>query len=206
MVLIQALDQAAEWANQDRPLSVAVNLPASSIMDARLPAQVATLTSDRGLHPSTLVIEITEDVLIADRSRAAANLCILRQMGVRIAVDDFGKGYSSLSYLRELPIDELKLDKSFVLSMNDDTRATALVVSTIDLAHSLGLEMTAEGVEDTETYRALEDYGCDLAQGYFMSKPVPAAELDAWLRDRSHPATATVVADIGHDDMNPSVR
>lgn len=183
VVLDQALDQAAVWSLRGRPLPVAVNLPASSIMDAGLPAQILDMTSSRALDPSILVIEITEDVLISDRSRAAANLRMLREMGVRIAVDDFGKGYSSLSYLRELPIDELKLDKSFILSMMSDTRATALVVSTIDLAHSLGLEMTAEGVEDTETYRALGDYGCDLAQGYFMSRPVPAADLDMWLGD-----------------------
>ncbi|WP_187393345.1 bifunctional diguanylate cyclase/phosphodiesterase [Arthrobacter echini] len=183
VVLDQALDQAAVWSLRGRPLPVAVNLPASSIMDAGLPAQILDMTSSRALDPSILVIKITEDVLISDRSRAAANLRMLRQMGVRIAVDDFGKGYSSLSYLRELPIDELKLDKSFILSMMSDTRATALVVSTIDLAHSLGLEMTAEGVEDTETYRALGDYGCDLAQGYFMSRPVPAAGLDMWLGD-----------------------
>lgn len=183
VVLEQALDQAAVWSLRGRPLPVAVNLPASSIMDAGLPAEILAMTTSRALDPSILVIEITEDVLISDRSRAAANLRTLRQMGVRIAVDDFGKGYSSLSYLRELPIDELKLDKSFILSMMSDTRATALVVSTIDLAHSLGLEMTAEGVEDTETYRALGDYGCDLAQGYFMSRPVPAADLDTWLGD-----------------------
>ncbi|MEC5191482.1 diguanylate cyclase (GGDEF)-like protein [Arthrobacter sp. MP_M7] len=181
VVLAQALDQAAIWAARERPLSVAVNLSASSVMDSGLPAQVAAMTAARGLSPSALVLEITEDVLVADRNRACTILSELRDMGVRIAVDDFGKGYSSLSYLRELPIDELKLDKSFILTMMDDARATALVVSTIDLAHSLGLEMTAEGVEDAQAFRALSDYGCDLAQGYFMSRPVPPAELDAWL-------------------------
>jgi diguanylate cyclase (GGDEF)-like protein len=181
VVLGQALDQAAVWARCERPLSVAVNLPASSVMDSQLPHQVASMTSARGLPPSVLVLEITEDVLVADRDRAFETLTALRNLGVRIAVDDYGKGYSSLSYLRELPIDELKLDKSFILTMMDDARATALVVSTIDLAHSLGLQMTAEGVEDTRAYRALTDYGCDFAQGYFMSRPVPAAELDTWL-------------------------
>ncbi|MEC5181905.1 putative bifunctional diguanylate cyclase/phosphodiesterase [Arthrobacter sp. CG_A4] len=185
VVLGQALDQAAIWASQERQLSVAVNLSASSVMDSGLPAQVTAMTAARGLSPSALVLEITEDVLVADRNRACTILAALREMGVRIAVDDFGKGYSSLSYLRELPIDELKLDKSFILTMMDDARATALVVSTIDLAHSLGLEMTAEGVEDARAYRALSDYGCDLAQGYFMSRPVPAAELDTWLSRRS---------------------
>jgi EAL domain-containing protein (putative c-di-GMP-specific phosphodiesterase class I) len=185
VVLTKALDQAAIWASGDRSISVAVNLSASSIMDSQLPGQVAAMTAARGLLPSALVVEITEDVLVADRHRARTVLAALREMGVRIAVDDFGKGYSSLSYLRELPIDELKLDKSFILTMMDDARATALVVSTIDLAHSLGLEMTAEGVEDEKALRALSDYGCDLAQGYFMSRPVPAEEMDTWLNNRS---------------------
>ncbi|MCU1552809.1 MAG: GGDEF-domain containing protein, partial [Arthrobacter sp.] len=185
VVLTKALDQAAIWASEDRSISVAVNLSASSIMDSQLPDQVAAMTFARGLSPSVLIVEITEDVLVADRHRARTVLAALREMGVRIAVDDFGKGYSSLSYLRELPIDELKLDKSFILTMMDDARATALVVSTIDLAHSLGLEMTAEGVEDEKALRALTDYGCDLAQGYFMSRPVPAGEMDAWLSNRT---------------------
>lgn len=184
VVLGQALDQAAAWAAKGQPLTVAVNLSAPSIIDSGLPAQIDAMTSARGLSPSVLVLEITEDLLVADRERACRVLATLRDMGVRIAVDDFGKGYSSLSYLRELPIDELKLDKSFITSMTDESRATALVVSTIDLAHSLGLVMTAEGVENAGAYRALSDFGCDLAQGFFMSKPLPAAELDAWLTDR----------------------
>ncbi|MUK01975.1 EAL domain-containing protein [Vibrio cholerae] len=190
VVLSRALDQAAEWARLERPLTVAVNLAAGSIMDSSLPEQVAAMTAVRGLPPSVLVLEITEDVLVSERDRAIRTLTELREMGVRIAIDDFGKGYSSLSYLRNLPIDELKLDKSFILTMMDDARATALVVSTIDLAHSLGLEMTAEGVEDTRAYQALSDYGCDLAQGFLMSHPVPPAELDAWLLSRAAPSGA----------------
>jgi diguanylate cyclase (GGDEF)-like protein len=184
-VLTKALDQAAAWRAQERPLTVAVNISAFSIIDSELPAQIGAMVADRGLPASVLVLEITEDLLVGDRDRARTVLSRLRAMGVRIAVDDFGKGYSSLSYLRELPIDELKLDKSFILSMTDDARATALVVSTIDLAHSLGLEMTAEGVESSAAYESLISYGCDVAQGYFMSRPVPAAELDQWFADRS---------------------
>jgi diguanylate cyclase (GGDEF)-like protein len=190
IVLGKALDQAAVWAGMGRPLTVAVNLSAPSIIDSGLPAQIGAMAAERGLSPSVLVLEITEDVLVGDRDRACGVLASLRKMGVRIAVDDFGKGYSSLSYLRELPIDELKLDKSFILSMTGDSRATALVVSTIDLAHSLGLDITAEGVEDAEAYRTLSDYGCDLAQGFYMSKAVPATELDDWLLNgRQRPQT-----------------
>lgn len=188
-VLVKALDQVAAWRNNGWNLSVAVNIPAPSIVDSGLPGRVGSLATERGLPPSVLVLEITEDLLLGDRNRARSVLMSLRAMGVRVAVDDYGKGYSSLAYLRELPVDELKLDKSFVLAMDDDDRATALVVSTINLAHSLGLEMTAEGVESEAAYRALGEYGCDAAQGFYVSKPLPAAELEPWLRSKEalHP-------------------
>lgn len=184
-VLDKALDQAATWRKAGRPLTVAVNISAHSVVDSGLPDRVEAMALARGLPPSVLVLEITEDLLLGDRNRARNVLTRLRAMGVRIAIDDYGKGYSSLAYLRELPVDELKLDKSFVLAMTDNAKSAALVISTIDLAHSLGLEMTAEGVEDQAAYRALSEYGCDAAQGFFLSKPLPALELDAWLRSRS---------------------
>ena len=121
---------------------------------------------------------------MADCDRARDILARIRHSGVQISVDDFGTGYSSLSYLRDLPIDELKLDRSFVFPMADDARAAALVASTIDLAHSLGLRMVAEGVETDVAYSELARLGCDQAQGYYMSRPVPAAELDHWLTNR----------------------
>ena len=138
----------------------------------------------RGLEPRALQLEITEEFLMADRDRARDILTRLRHSGVQISVDDFGTGYSSLSYLRDLPIDELKLDRSFVFPMADDARAAALVASAIDLAHSLGLRMVAEGVETDVAYTELTRLGCDQAQGYFMSRPVPAVELDHWLSAR----------------------
>ena len=118
---------------------------------------------------------------MADRDRARDILTRLRRYGIQISVDDFGTGYSSLSYLRDLPIDELKLDRSFIFPMVDDARAAALVEATIALAHSLDLRMVAEGVETDIAYTELSRLGCDQAQGYFMSRPVPAAELDIWL-------------------------
>jgi EAL domain-containing protein (putative c-di-GMP-specific phosphodiesterase class I) len=136
-------------------------------------------------------VEITEEFLMADRDRARAILTRLRDSGVQIAVDDFGTGYSSLSYLRDLPIDELKLDRTFVFPMADDARAVALVASTISLAHSLGLRMVAEGVETQAAFTELTRLGCDQAQGYFMSRPVPAAELEHWLSNRSAPDDST---------------
>ena len=121
---------------------------------------------------------------MSDRDRARTILHRLRDSGVQISVDDFGTGYSSLAYLRELPIDELKLDRSFVFPMADDPRAAALVVATIYLAHSLGLRMVAEGVENAGALAELTRHGCDQAQGYYLSRPVPAAELDLWLERR----------------------
>jgi EAL domain-containing protein (putative c-di-GMP-specific phosphodiesterase class I) len=122
---------------------------------------------------------------MTDRMRAHEILQRLRGMGVQIAIDDFGTGYSSLAYLRELPIDELKLDRSFISPMADDARAAALVVSIIDMAHSLGVRLVAEGVESDAALRELTANGCDQAQGYYLCRPVPAAELDYWLSERA---------------------
>jgi diguanylate cyclase (GGDEF)-like protein len=184
VVLALALDQAEAWHAQGQRLTVAVNLSASSLVDSDLPRQVASMLAARDVSPDALQLEITEEFLMADRDRARAILTQLRDGGVQISVDDYGTGYSSLSYLRDLPVDELKLDRSFVFPMADDARAAALVASTIALAHSLGLRMVAEGVETEVAYTELARLGCDQAQGYFMSRPVPAAELDHWLSNR----------------------
>jgi diguanylate cyclase (GGDEF)-like protein len=184
VVLEMALDQVAVWAAQGRPMTVAVNLSASSLVDDNLPEHVADLLAARGVPPSGLQLEITEEFLMADRDRARSILARLRDRGVQISVDDYGTGYSSLSYLFDLPIDELKLDRSFVFPMADDARAAALVASTIALAHSLDLRMVAEGVETGVVFTELRRLGCDQAQGYFMSKPVSAVELDYWLSNR----------------------
>jgi diguanylate cyclase len=185
VVLQIALDQAAVWHARGRRLTIAVNLSASSLVDTGLPDEVAAMLAARSLPPGALQLEITEEFLMVDRDRARNILTRLRHTGVQISVDDFGTGYSSLSYLRDLPVDELKLDQSFVLPMADDARAAALVASTIDLAHSLGLRMVAEGVENDVTYTALTRLGCDQAQGYYICRPIPADELDHWLSTRA---------------------
>jgi EAL domain-containing protein (putative c-di-GMP-specific phosphodiesterase class I) len=130
---------------------------------------------------------------MADRDRARGVLARRRGLGIQIAVDDFGTGYSSLAYLRDLPIDELKLDRSFVFPMADDARAAALVASTVGLAHSLGLRMVAEGVEDHVAYDELVSYGCDQAQGFFISRPVCAVDLEVWLQERAAHRRATAL-------------
>ncbi|HUX69095.1 MAG TPA: EAL domain-containing protein [Cellulomonadaceae bacterium] len=184
-VLALALDQAAAWEAQRRRMAVAVNLSASSLVDIDLPEQVTAMLTARGLPSCVLQLEITEEFLMADRDRARSILTRLRRSGVQISIDDFGTGYSSLAYLRDLPIDELKLDRSFISPMADDARAVSLVASTVALAHSLDLRLVAEGVETADTCTELARLGCDQAQGFYISRPVPADELDLWLRDRT---------------------
>jgi len=184
IVLEKALDQAAVWQARDCALTVAVNMSASSLTNAELPERIGTMIAARGLPASALTLEITGDFLMSDWQRARNILTRLHDVGVQITVDNFGMGYSSLSHLRDLPIDKLKLDRSFVIPMAGDARAATLVASTIDLAHSLGLRMVAGGVENIVAYDELARFGCDYAQGFFISHPVPAAELDHWLATR----------------------
>ena len=180
-VLEQAISQAGAWHRDGRPLAVAVNISAASLTDMQLPERVLGLLAEHGLAGEALEIEITEDFLMGDRSRAQRILNGLREAGVRIAVDDYGTGYSSLAYLRELPVDELKLDKSFLTDLHADPRALAIVRSTIRLAQSLGLHMVAEGVEDEETSDELLRAGCEVHQGWFYAKALPPQELETWL-------------------------
>lgn len=203
VVLEIVLDQAGAWRTRGRHLTIAVNLSASSLVDVDLPDEIAAMLAVRGLPPAVLQLEITEEFLMADRDRARAILTRLRRSGVQIAVDDFGTGYSSLSYLRDLPIDELKLDRAFVAPMSDDARAAALVASIIGLAHSLDLRMVAEGVESAIAYAALCHLGCDQAQGFYMSKGLPATELDDWLEARQSPDDPAVPRPLGPTRTRP---
>jgi EAL domain-containing protein (putative c-di-GMP-specific phosphodiesterase class I) len=134
----------------------------------------------RGLPASALVVEITENTLMTDRTRALAVLGRLRAFGVRVSVDDYGTGYSSLSYLQRLPVDAIKIDQSFVTDMLSNKDSATIVRSTIELAHNLNLTVVAEGVEDQNTFDRLADLGCDMAQGYCISRPIPADQFQAW--------------------------
>ncbi|HVQ86847.1 MAG TPA: EAL domain-containing protein [Actinomycetes bacterium] len=196
-VLEQSLDQVRAWRDAGRDLTVAVNLSASSLVDLELPDMVWRTLFERGLPASALELEITEDFLMGDRERAREILTQLRRLGIRVAVDDFGTGYSSLAYLRELPIDELKLDRSFVTPMSADARAAAIVESTIGLAHSLGLILVAEGVEDEATADKLAASGCDQAQGFFFSKALPARDFATWMDARDSSLDAPTPAPTG---------
>ncbi|WP_372593956.1 putative bifunctional diguanylate cyclase/phosphodiesterase [Actinotalea sp.] len=183
-ILAQALENARRWELDGEQLVVSVNLPPSAVVDELLPARVRELLARYQVAPSRLQLEITEESLLGDRTRARAVLAELRAAGVSVAIDDYGTGYSSLAYLRELPVDELKLDKAFVLPMGQDPRAAAIVRSTIDLAHALGLRIVAEGVEDATAATELTSFGCDTAQGYHFARALPAAEVGGWLATR----------------------
>jgi diguanylate cyclase (GGDEF)-like protein len=183
-VLDTALAQIRRWSDADRPLSVSVNLSARSLLDERLPEEVAELLAVHGVPPELFELEVTESALMSVPARAKQILERLSKMGIRISIDDFGAGYTSLSQLKTLPVSELKIDKSFVLSMNEDLDNAMIVHSVIDLGHSLGLSIVAEGVETDEVLTTLKDFGCDVAQGYWMSRPVPADVLDVWRAGR----------------------
>ena len=176
-VLVQAVTQAAAWHREGRDLRVSVNLSVSNLLDRALPGRVAGLLAAEGLPASSLVLEVTETVLMSDPESSLAVLDAIAALGVAVSIDDFGTGYASLSYLRQLPVTELKLDRSFTQDLLTDLRTDAIVSGTIDMAHRLGLRVVAEGVEHLATLQRLEALGCDESQGYLHSRPVPAAAL-----------------------------
>ena len=191
-VLEGALRDLADWRAAGHELSVAVNLSVSNLQDVALPEQVQMLLEAFAVPAGALTLEITEDVLMADAARSQQVMAGLRQLGVRLSVDDYGTGYSSLSYLCALPVDELKLDRSFVGNLTSDERAAAIVRSTLQLSRDLGMTMVVEGVEDGDALAALREWGCEFAQGYHIARPMPAERFLAWLADR--PAVAAVAA------------
>jgi EAL domain-containing protein (putative c-di-GMP-specific phosphodiesterase class I) len=189
-VLDQALAQSRAWRDGGLVMRLAVNLGVSTMLDARLPYDVARLLNERRVHPSTLIFEITEDVLLADADQARPALDRLRTLGVGTAIDDYGRGHSSLNLLRTLAADELKLDRSLVAEIATSQRDVAIVRSTIDLAHSLGLRVTAVGVQAAAAAELLYESGCDLAQGTLVCPPLPAGALTNWLVRQTAAAAA----------------
>src|SRR5690242_1398300 len=192
-MLRMALSQVASWRHVEIRLPVAVNLPAQMLLDRDLPGDIASLLARYGLGAESLELEITEGSLIHDPHRSAQILDELSGMGVRIAIDDFGTGYSSLAWLKRFPVNEIKVDRSFVTDLAADESDAAIVRSTINLGRSLDMTVVAEGVETAEVLERLAEYGCDVVQGYLISRPVPAAQLVTWLRARtSSPQAAEV--------------
>jgi diguanylate cyclase (GGDEF)-like protein len=191
-VLDQALTHLAALDRQGHRLSMSVNLSARNLHDLNLPAMVSTLLADTGIDPGKLKLEITESAIMANPKDGLSILSELDRMGVTLAIDDFGTGYSSLAYLKRLPVDELKIDKSFVMELEERENDAVIVRSTIDLAHNLGLKVTAEGVETQAIWDILSILGCDFSQGYLMGRAMPADKLAAWLQESgwSQPATS----------------
>lgn len=185
-VLEEAVRQAASWnyALADRSLiEMAVNLSARQLADPGLVRQIADVLGKHGVPPGLLTLEITETALIHDPDTALGILTDLKMLGVKLALDDFGTGYSSLAHLRRFPIDEIKIDRSFIAGVERNAKDSAIVSGCVELAHALGIRVVAEGVETDSQRRALLDMGCDYAQGFHYTQPLTAGQIATWAKD-----------------------
>lgn len=180
-ILQAAIQQMAQWRDDNIELRMSVNLSMHDIQDPLLPKKLRSLIERYRINPARLFLEITESSVMTDSHSVRVVIEQLHEIGVSLAIDDFGTGYSSLAYLKQIPADEIKIDKSFVRDMARDDNDAVIVRTTIDLAHNMGCQVIAEGVEDRESYDLLEILRCDLAQGYYICKPLPEPELRRWL-------------------------
>jgi diguanylate cyclase (GGDEF)-like protein len=196
-VIDLALTQIRSWRDHGIEMTVAVNVSTTNVLDRDLVDTIGRLLRAHGVPPHSLILEITESTLATDSVRSRRTVAAMRRLGVRISLDDYGTGWSSLARLQHLSVDELKLDRVFVSRLADDPRSIAIVRSAVALAHSLGADLVAEGVEDEITLRALKRFGCNITQGYFHSPPLPVDELEVWLAGyRPYPATQQHEADV----------
>jgi len=180
-VLNEAMRQMAEWHAQGLELPVSVNIAARSLMNPDIVERIRDGIERWGIPPSRLILEITETGLMGDPVVAKRHLGQIHDLGVELSIDDFGTGYSSLAYLKDLPVDELKIDRVFIRHMLDNPKDANIVQATIHLAHSLGLLIVAEGIESENTWKKLVDFGCDMAQGYYMARPMPSGDIPGWI-------------------------
>lgn len=196
--LTAAVRECRLWLEEGLDLPVAVNLSSRDLQNRDLPCFVLELLRDHDLPARNLALEITEQAVMRDFQRATLVLECLRDLGIRIAIDDFGTGYSSLAQIKHLPVDELKIDRSFVMDLPGNDDDAAIVRASIDLAHNLGLEVLAEGVETQPALEWLQAQGCEQAQGFLISKPMPAEQFSAWVRsherDETQPGTVLRIA------------
>jgi EAL domain-containing protein (putative c-di-GMP-specific phosphodiesterase class I) len=181
--LNEAIRWRSTWRESRKPPIVSVNLSTRNLHAVELPDIVASTLSMWSVPPSALALEVTETAVMGDTERSLEIVRRLHEMGVTIAIDDFGVGYSSLVQLQRMRADHLKIDRTFVMNLRRDPNSQAIVGSTVLLAHSLGMKATAEGVEDKETWERLSVLGCDLAQGHFLAPPMPAADLARWFAE-----------------------
>jgi diguanylate cyclase len=187
-MLQQSAAMCQLWQAQGLQLKVSVNLSTRDLLDQDLPQKFGDILQRHGLQAKSFCLEITESAIMDDPQRAQNTLQRLHDMGADLSIDDFGTGYSSLAYLKRLPVNELKIDKSFVLNMANDAGDTKIVRSTIDLGHIMGLRVVAEGIENVEVWHLLAQLGCDQGQGYFMSRPIAAEQIPAWVAAWRSPA------------------
>jgi EAL domain-containing protein (putative c-di-GMP-specific phosphodiesterase class I) len=179
LVLSQALKMCAEWRASGHEVAVSVNVSATNLLDRTFVGLVRDLLARNGLPPAALILEITEHTVLEDFEACRLAVAEARELGVDVSIDDFGAGFTSLAYLGNLAVRELKLDRTFITNLGDvgQDRDFALIRATIELGHALGLRVVAEGIEDSATFDLLADAGCDLAQGYYISRPVPPQQL-----------------------------
>jgi EAL domain-containing protein (putative c-di-GMP-specific phosphodiesterase class I) len=182
-VLNEGLRQCAQWNQNGFDVGVCVNLSAPTLLDPEFSDTVTGTLAAYDLEPQRLVLEITESAIMTDPERAMQMLTRLAGIGIRLSIDDFGTGFSSLRYLSKLPVSEIKIDKSFVIDMMTHKNDAMIVRTTIDLGHNLGLKVVAEGVESDEILKRLVELGCDSVQGHYISFPLPAADFPAWIKD-----------------------
>jgi len=195
VVMREGLRRCRGWLDEGRPLPVAINLSPRTLIDPTFPQRVAGLLDEYGVPAHLLTLEITEDGMVGEPDRPMPTLRRLSEMGVRLAVDDFGTGYSSLSYLRRLPVNEVKIDRSFVQGMATDPGDLAIVRAVMDLARHFGLVVVAEGVESEMTVSRLEELGCDIGQGFLFSRPLPYERFEAWLSVQTEPVPADAASE-----------
>jgi predicted signal transduction protein with EAL and GGDEF domain len=184
-VLKTAISELAKLHAKGHMLTMSVNLSPRNLHDMELPATISMFLAGNGITSEYLTLEITENAVMANPADAIAILHKLDRMGITLAIDDFGTGYSSLAHLRQLPVDEIKIDKSFVIDMEENENDAVIVRSIIDLAHNLGLKVVAEGVHTKDAWDSLTILGCDHSQGYYLSRPLPADGLFRWLEESS---------------------
>ncbi|GAC1039381.1 EAL domain-containing protein [Pseudomonas sp. No.117] len=187
-VIQAAIRQLALWQTQGREVKVSLNVSAVDLTDTQLPERVIRWLDDAGVSARQLTFEITESAIMADPEAAIALLKRLSILGIRLSVDDYGTGQASLAHLKRLPVDELKIDQSFIRELEPGNDDAVIVRSTIEMGHNLGLEVVAEGVEEGRTLALLRSWGCDVIQGYYISRPVPAGEFEAWMERQAEPA------------------
>jgi diguanylate cyclase (GGDEF)-like protein/PAS domain S-box-containing protein len=183
-VLRKAIRQCKQWEEEGMPIGVAINLSVRHLQDVELPHTIQRLLDEYGVAPEKITLEITESFLMTDPERARGILLGIHRMGVQLAIDDFGTGYSSLAYLKHLPVNLIKIDKSFVSDMMNDHKDSMIVQSIIYLAHNMGLRVVAEGVEDQNVWEMLNAGGCDIAQGYHLQKPMSVQDFKKWYESR----------------------